>query len=185
MKRPTEPTRMMLRMVGRARMQAVSAGFYKGRADEEGMRIVTQCRHQFGHGDLIARLLFTRDVWMHNCGWWKNPDYEQCEHLSLSFVDAETREPSQQVRALAKVWCDAFFGDYTRLLWAEPPYSSEGKRADVYHYRLFMHSDWKTPLLPRGEVYTREFTDAGWKSFGELHGGVNQMERDERDGVMP
>lgn len=26
------------------------------------------------------------------------------------------------------------------------------------------------PLKPRGEVYTRKFTEAGWKSYSELHG---------------
>lgn len=181
---PTEPTRPMLRLVGRARIRAAQAGFYHGRADAHGQAVVDACRHIFAHRDTFAVVIFTRDVWMHNCGWWKNPDYERCEHLSLSFFDRETRSSAPQDHARGRLWCKAFFGDFARLLWVEPPYSPQGKASDVYHYRLFMHDDWRTPLLPRGEVYTREFTEAGWKSFSELHGNPPQMERDERDGEM-
>jgi hypothetical protein len=167
-----DPTSGMLRLAGKARMAAVAAGFYKGRADEEGMGAVMRCRSIFRHhgGDLGAVVLFTRDIWYHNCGWWKNPDYERCEHLSLSFFDWRTRESAPHDHKRAAAWCTAFWDHYKRLLWVEPPTYEHGKAHDVHHYRLFMHEDWKTPLLPRGEVYTREFTEAGWKSFSELHG---------------
>lgn len=55
-----------------------------------------------------------------------------------------------------------------RLLWCEPPYSEEGKKAGVYHYRLFCDENWQ-PIFPRGEVYSTQFTEMGWKSFSELH----------------
>ncbi len=164
---PIDPTRPMLRLAAHARTQAMMAGFYDGRPNPA---LIVQCRHEFRHRDTYALVLFTRDIGHHTQGWWKNPDYERCEHLSLSFVDAETLQRAPQDHARAKLWCQAFFRDWCRLLWIEPPYSEQGKAADVYHYRLFMHDDWKTPLLPRGEVYTREFTEAGWKSFSELHG---------------
>lgn len=171
----------MLRFAELARHRAASAGFYKGRADAEGMAIVTQCRHVFPHhgNRSAAVLIFTRDEWHHNCGWWKNPDYERCEHLSLSFLDMETGAALQQDNRRAHAWCRAFFGDRARMLWVEPPAYQEGRSRDVFHYRLFMQPDWRTPLLPRGEVYTREFTQAGWKSFSELMGGMAQMDRND------
>lgn len=43
-----------------------------------------------------------------------------------------------------------FFGNNKRLLWCEPPYSEEGKKAGVYHYRLFCDENWQ-PIFPRGE----------------------------------
>jgi hypothetical protein len=46
---------------------------------------------------------------------------------------------------------------------------SVGRQYDVHHYRLFADKQWR-PLLPRGEVYSKEFTERGWKSFGEIHG---------------
>lgn len=170
---PTEPTRPMLRLAAHARHTTLSSGFYDGRMNPN---LIARCRHQFAHRDTIAVVLFTRDIGHHTGGWWKNPDYERCEHLSLSFYDRESHESAPQDYARAKLWCKAFFGDWCRLLWVEPPHSEQGKRPDAYHYRLFMRDDWKTPLLPRGEVYTREFTEAGWKSFSELHGSPPQME---------
>lgn len=55
-----------------------------------------------------------------------------------------------------------------RLLWCEAPYSEQGKRNEVYHYRLFCDKNWQ-PIMPRGEVYSKQFTELGWKSFSELH----------------
>jgi len=112
-------------------------------------------------------LIFTRDVGMHSSGWWKNPDYERCFHLSLSYRDPETDRPRPRDVKLSKEWVQAFFHEHQRLIWAEPPYSDEGKVSDVWHYRVFCDANW-VPMLPRKEVYTREFTEAGWKSFSEL-----------------
>jgi hypothetical protein len=104
---------------------------------------------------------------MHSIGWWKNPDYERCEHLSLSFRYADgTAAPHDH--KLGRAWALAFFGEHARKLWVEPPYSPYGKQWDVYHYRLFVDPAWK-PILPRKEVYTLEFTALGWKSWSELH----------------
>lgn len=106
-------------------------------------------------------IIFTRDIGYHSCGWWKNPDYERCYHLSISFPGGRNRRKEEYV--LQKL-----FGGNCRLLWCEPPYSSEGKRAEVYHYRLFCDEGWQ-PIMPRGEVYSTQFTELGWKSFSELH----------------
>lgn len=60
------------------------------------------------------------------------------------------------------------FHDSRRWLWCEGPFTEAGKQCSVFHYRLFCNPEWQ-PLKPRGEVYNRDFTEAGWKSFSELH----------------
>lgn len=114
-------------------------------------------------------LIFTRDAGAHSAGWWKNPDYERCYHLSLSYRDIFTHEPMRQQRKWSERLAMAFFGDEVRKIWIEPPYSPEGKQNDVYHYRLFVDAHWQA-ILPRGEVYSKENTPAGWKSWSEVHG---------------
>lgn len=116
-----------------------------------------------------SSLTYTRDAGMHSGGWWKNPDYERCFHLSLCFFDPETREWAPHNHKMAQEWCTFFFGDARRMLWIEPPLTKPGKQAGTWHYRLFMDESWTVPLLPRGEVYSRELTEAGWKSWSELH----------------
>jgi hypothetical protein len=115
-------------------------------------------------------LLFTFDVGYHTSGWWKNPDYERCFHLSIASLAAilDTDAIPELDDATRQRWVKAFFPDTTRLLWVEPPYTVFGMRAQAYHYRLFTDENG-VPLLPRGEVYSRELTEAGWKSFSEVH----------------
>lgn len=147
------------------------AGFYSGflRTPEE-RRYMKRCTRSFETVPR-TRLLFTRDAGMHACGWWKNPDYSQCLHLSLSFADAEAMEHAPKHKGLTERWVRLFFGDWTSLVWCEPPFSPEGKLCDVWHYRVFTSPDFRVPILPRGEVYSREFTEAGWKSWSDVHGG--------------
>lgn len=129
-------------------------------------------------------IMFTRSVGMHSCGWWKNPDYERCEHLSISFfepvgplfVGVPKRLPYDRQRGaqIAK----EFFRENARLLWIEPPYSEAGKRFDIYHYRLFCDPSW-SPILPRGEVYSRDNTPAEWRSWSELHDDDSRVREDD------
>lgn len=119
-------------------------------------------------GDAAIRLIFTRDEGHHAVGWWKNPDYERCWHLSMSFVYPNNTSAPYDFQE-ANRWAKLFFGDDRRWVWVEGPYSREGKAHDVHHYRLFTDFGWQA-IKPRGEVYTREFTEAGWKTFSELHG---------------
>lgn len=114
-----------------------------------------------------TRLIFTRDEGMHTGGWWKNPDYERCWHLSLSFVDVITGEAAPKDTRLTDEWLEVFYGDDTRYVWAEPPYSPQGKESAVWHYRVFCDPGW-SPIIPRGEVYNRDFTERGWLSFSDL-----------------
>lgn len=148
-------------------------GIYTGFVEtREHRRYLDRCRRV-----LLERgvcLLFTRDGGMHSCGWWKNPDYEHCLHLSLSFFDPETRAPAPQDHAEAARWVRLFFDGMTNFVWTEPPFSADGKIKDVYHYRVFTGPDYKTPILPRGEVYSRELTERGWQSWSDQRHGEEQ-----------
>lgn len=135
------------------------------RGDEASMIYLLGCRED--HPKTGSRVLYTRDQGHHTSGWWKNPDYERCYHLSLSFFDPETGQMAPHNPKLSAAWVELFFGDHRRLLWVEPPYSPEGRQAEVWHYRLFTDPAWQ-PTLPRGEVYSKQFTEAGWKSYSDV-----------------
>jgi hypothetical protein len=109
-----------------------------------------------------TRLIYTRDTGHHTSGWWKNPDYERCYHLSLSWDDGHKTK-------LAERWARAFFGSNVNLIWIEPPYSAAGKARETWHYRLFCDTGWQ-PIKPRGEVYDTAWTPADWRSWSDLHG---------------
>lgn len=129
----------------------------------DGLRVddpyLEQCRWWLERFDCIA--ILTRDTGYHTSGWWKNPDYERCYHLSVSF-------PGGMKRKMLEYILRNLFHDSRRLLWCEGPFTEAGKQCGVFHYRLFCNPEWQ-PLKPRGEVYNRDFTEAGWKSFSELH----------------
>lgn len=147
-------------------------GTYTGRIDSPAdAKYMARCLRRY-RTDPWSQLIFTRDTGMHASGWWKNPDYAQCLHLSLSFVgvEGECVYPLPKHTALTEQWVALFFGDWRRLVWCEPPFSETGKERDVWHYRVFTDPTFSLPLLPRGEVYTREFTAAGWKSWSDVHG---------------
>lgn len=117
---------------------------------------------------VAIRMIASRDVGHHTSGWWKNPDYERCEHLSLSCWDATKNNASidQEDGRPAEI-VEAFFGAFARLVWIESPAGKEGKLHDVHHYRVFCDEHWQ-PMLPRGEVYSRELTEASWKSWSDV-----------------
>lgn len=119
------------------------------------------------HPQSGTKLILTRDAGHHTCGWWKNPDYDRCWHLSLSFFHPEVGIPVSKNKALTKDWLDRVFRQNVTKIWCEPPYGEKGKRNDVWHYRLFCDENW-TPIIPRKEVYTRTFTEAGWMSYSEV-----------------
>jgi len=134
-----------------------------------GQRYLDKCRHYCRNTH--ALMIFTRDTGMHTSGWWKNPDYERCYHLSMSFgvYEGIAFFPLPQNHKEARRWCEALFRDNTKLLWIEPPFSEHGKDRDVYHYRLFVDEGWQ-PVKPRGEVYSKDWTPADWKSWSDVHG---------------
>lgn len=142
-------------------------GVYRGHVSTPGARdYFESCRRYDRRTGTF--LIFTRDAGHHTSGWWKNPDYEHCLHLSLSFFDAETGAPRDRDVKLSAAWVRAFFGDWRRLVWAEPPYSDRGLARDVWHYRVFTTPTYREPILPRGEVYSTELTERGWLSYSDL-----------------
>ena len=108
---------------------------------------------------------YTRDVGHHTSGWFKNPDYERCYHLSMSFRPAD----HDGVKAAIKELSEFVFRDDVRCAWVESAKTPEGRELGVVHYRVFCNAHWQ-PLIPRGEVYSAEFTEKGWRSWSEVHG---------------
>jgi len=151
---------------------------WDGVGDERGMALLQRLREL--DGETGASLMFSLEHGYHTSGWWKNPDYERCYHLSIaSLAKIFDSQPSAYHKAQAgnipelttaalEAWARAFFGDKTRLIWIEPPYTGTGKALDTWHYRLFVDENG-IPILPQGEVYSRELTEAGWKSWSEVH----------------
>lgn len=111
-------------------------------------------------------MLLTRDHYHHLSGWWKNPDYERCYHLSLSFYDANKQSKPKDPKLTEEI-LDLTFGKHKKKIWTEPPYSEIAKKMSIWHYRLFCNEKWY-PIMPRKEVYTKEFTDPAWMSYSEL-----------------
>jgi hypothetical protein len=124
-----------------------------------------------------VQLVFTRDIGHHSSGWLKNPDYERCFHLSISMWDLNARIPRPFEPKVAMLWVDLFYGPAKRFAWEESAKSPQGIAKGVRHYRVFCDEHWR-PIKPRGEVYSTEFTEKGWKSWSEVqaHGLTPVME---------
>ena len=133
-------------------------------------------------------VMFTRDRGHHTGGWFKNPDYERCRHLSLSFrapsparAAHELGSPHRIARlggliqprafdsSLAAEWVKLLHGDDRRYAWEEGAFSTQGRELAVRHYRVWCDQGWQA-IKPRGEVYSRELTEAGWRSWSEVQG---------------
>jgi hypothetical protein len=150
------------------RYKAVRSWQYNGEAKTE------ICRFYIAPWNALC--IFTLDIGAHTSGWWKNPDYEACWHLSISYADLESGDLAPQNHKLSWKIVRAFYESHYKLVWSEPPYSKEGKAVDVWHYRLFIDKATLLPLFPRGEVYSRELTEAGWKSFSEVRADIQKQE---------
>lgn len=138
---------------------------YNGISNEANSRLLDRLR--FIHVSSGTVGIFSFDQGHHSSGWWKNPEYERCWHLSLSFFDPVTSLPRDKDWHLTEKWLSAFYHDNVRFVWSEPPYSKHGKPLDVWHYRVFCDPAWE-PIIPRGEVYNKTLTEAGWLSFSDL-----------------
>lgn len=162
--KPVLNDQALARLAWRCRERA-RAGWFDGTL--AGQRYVRRCTHLLEiDPERCAQVIYTRDRGHHTSGWWKNPDYELCQHLSLSFQYIDGT-PATRDRHLTRRICEALFADHLRLIWCEPPYSDHGKQLDVWHYRLFTDAQG-APILPRGEVYSTKFTELGWKSWSEV-----------------
>ena len=63
-----------------------------------------------------AQVVMTRDMGYHTSGWWKNPDYERCYHLSIDYPGGMNLKKTEWLLC-------ALFGSNRKLMWCEPPYS--------------------------------------------------------------
>ncbi|OPY85359.1 MAG: hypothetical protein A4E65_00125 [Syntrophorhabdus sp. PtaU1.Bin153] len=150
-------------------------GIYTGTGSPENMKLIKHCTGYWFDSAMISVIIFTRDEGHHSMGIFKNPDYERCLHLSLSFRDLLTQKSIPKDREATKMWVNVFFSpDDQKKLWIESPKSDEGKLRDVWHYRMFCDEHWRG-IIPRREVYTSEFTELGWKSFSELNDGAEAI----------
>jgi hypothetical protein len=113
-------------------------------------------------------VLFTRDSGMHTSGWFKNPDFERCLHLSISFRDTESFEPAPWDEYVAQRIARAFFRVAVHWIWTESAKTDHGRKLGVIHYRVFCDEQWQA-FHPVGEVYSRELTEKGWQSWSDLH----------------
>jgi hypothetical protein len=165
--------------VAEDRKRIARYGVFTGVGDRENARYLDRGRAY--HATSGTVLCFTRDTGHHTSGWWKSPDFESCLHLSLSFRDPDTRQVAPRDKALTKEWVGLFFGNDAAKLWCEPPYSAEGKRLEVWHYRLFCHTPGWHPIVPRGEVYSRELTEAGWLSYSDVQAKLAEELEGQRE----
>lgn len=155
-------------------MKAVASRYeFDGTINAKNERIIMLCTRV--HAESQTALVFTRDVGHHTSGWMKNPEYERCFHLSLSPAPKEhpvlwtpdTLVMAELDKGVQRKWCETFFQEDLRLVWAESPKTRMGRRVGVWHWRLFCDEHWR-PILPRGEVYSTELTERGWKSASEI-----------------
>lgn len=153
---------MKLRQVVENLKQIANRGTFDGTNISSYFRQCFYKDHERG-----ITIIFTRDSNHHQGGWWKNPDYERCYHLSLYFFSPILGCPKPKDKEMTEKLLKMFFGEDRKLLWCEPPYTDVGKRNDTWHYRLFCNEAWQ-PIKPRGEVYSKKFTPAGWKSYSDL-----------------
>lgn len=170
-------------MVAREMTRRARHGLFDGIEDRVAKKYVAHCTAD----DTVTRtrIIFTRDTGHHTSGWMKNPDYERCWHLSLSPMAHESQHrrtwydprsrtalvPGQLAEFDAKTkrfWVEAFFGiGGVRYVWCESPKTEQGKSLGVVHYRLFCDDRWEA-IIPRGEVYSSELTELGWRSASQV-----------------
>lgn len=156
-----------MRQVAKMMRRRAMVSTFNGTAP--GMAYIGICTRD--DGPTATRIIFTRDTGHHSSGWMKNPDYERCWHLSISTRPAIVLPGVQQLAECDKPttlrWLQAFFGDDARYTWLESAKSLVGKQAGVMHWRLFCDAEWR-PILPRGEVYSTDFTEKGWRSASQV-----------------
>ena len=146
-----------------------ATGTFDGRMTVANQAYFDRCR--FIDDTTATVLIFSRDTGHHTSGWMRNPEFERAFHLSMSRAPSLIIVPGAQRADLDAAtqlrWLQAFFGDDARKTWLECAKSGVGKRAGVLHWRLFCDERW-VPILPRGEVYSSELTEIGWKSASQV-----------------
>lgn len=173
-------TSSMERVATSLRLLAATTIPYNGLPHQTG-HVIEKCR--IYHVPTRSLVIFCRDEGMHECGWFKNPDWDRCRHLSLSFCDTDSM-PLEHDHDVARQWVELLFGDKAKYLWVESSFSVEGKARGVVHYRVMCDPGWG-PIIPRGEPYSKEWTEKGWKSWSDQQ--ANRMGKGEQqvEGTPP
>ena len=119
-----------------------------------------------------VRLMLSFDVGYHGSGWFRNSEWEQNLHISLSHPLPDRPAiwtpgkpelgvgpgPKMQLETVgdaeARAWGRAVFGEDAPKAWFEPAASPfDPRRApNVVHLRLFYDRDMH-PFIPDGEPY--------------------------------
>lgn len=118
-----------------------------------------------------TNVLCSFDQHYHGSGWFKNSDYEQCLHVSVSHrgegyelrhVPAELGGGTTYAEKLETpsdaelwAWAVAFFGAHAQMAWLEPPCSplDPYRMPNIGHLRLYYEVGTMRPFMPQGEVY--------------------------------
>ncbi len=137
-------------LVRQARMAAFALPVYDGDI-QQNQWIVNASR--WYHPPHVALIIFTRDNLV-RLGFWKNTEYENSLHLSISFRSPVRYEPLGWNQRSADHLARAFFGEDRTKLWWEPAYTERGKQLPVGHYRLFFDPLWERAIVPKGEPYS-------------------------------
>lgn len=184
----TTITPSMIAVADRLKQHA-ETGVYHGLMSEMDTPYFEQAKGLCLAPGLSTSLIFTRDTGHHSSGWFKNPDYERCYHLSLSFwhydIQAVSLSPAPYDRKLAALWVQVFYPKWMSYVWDESNLTHKEipdtpiqwqtipeitGQHEIHHYRVFCDPAWQ-PIKPRGEVYSQEFTEKGWRSFSQQQGG--------------
>lgn len=169
--------------VARELRRRAKHGLFNGLSNAAAWRYIRHCT--FDDAATLTRVMFTRDIGHHTSGWLKNPDYENCWHLSTSpapnliILPDDQRLAEPDMKTCAR-WVHAFYGDDARYVWAESPKTEQGKQRGVWHWRLFCDEHWQ-PIVPRKEVYSRDFTELGWRSASQVlaEDGIVRLETED------
>lgn len=102
--------------------------------DEETVAYALRCSIDVGAGaGKGMRFMYTRDAIDGQCSL----------HLCLSFRRVPYAEPADFDHRLARRVAPYFFAPDEKSIVVYPPENAEGKRWNVWHYRLFTTQDWK------------------------------------------
>jgi hypothetical protein len=118
---------------------------------EKNIWIVRAARWYIENAHAMA--ILSRDN-MVKLGFWKNFEFENCVHLSVSFRAPGTFEPLGWNERVARQIAGAVFGRDVRKTWWEPAYTEGGKTLSVGHFRLFYDPMWASSIVPKGEPYS-------------------------------
>lgn len=150
-----------------ARRRAYAAPVYDGDIERNQWIISSLTWYLKRHRAVV---ILSRDNMVH-LGWWKNIEYQNCLHLSISFREWGTWNRLDWSDRDEKKILDAVFGIAKSFTWWEPAYTPEGKNLGVQHWRLFYAPDWITPIHPKGEPHTLN-VPAGWTAWTDAQAGL-------------